>query len=182
MLKHVFDTPAHHTPRPPHSIIRHIMKNSKSLLLFVALACFALLGAALYLQLVEHMLPCPLCIIQRYAFALVGLLCLLAALLPMGPGKVAAGLAGLIALAGVGTAGWHIWVQAHPGVSCGIDPLETALNTIPTATLLPILFKADGLCATPYAPILGLSIPQWSLLWFVLFVVVLARVVIKGNR
>lgn len=158
------------------------MKISKSLLLFVALSCFALLGAGLYLQLVEHMLPCPLCIIQRYGFALVGLLCLLGALLPRGPGKVAAVIAALTALAGVGTAGWHLWVQAHPGVSCGIDPLETALNTIPTATLLPVLFKADGLCATPYAPILGLSIPQWSLLWFALFVVVLARVVIKRDR
>ena len=158
------------------------MKNSKSILLFVALSCFALLGAGLYLQLVEHMLPCPLCIIQRYAFALVGLLCLLGTLLPRTSGKVAAALAALTALAGVGTAGWHLWVQAHPGVSCGIDPLETALNTIPTATLLPVLFKADGLCATPYAPILGLSIPQWSLLWFAFFVVVLARVVIKRDR
>lgn len=158
------------------------MKNSKSILLFVALSCFALLGAGLYLQLVEHMLPCPLCIIQRYAFALVGLLCLLGTLLPRASGKVAAALAALTALAGVGTAGWHLWVQAHPGVSCGIDPLETALNTIPTATLLPVLFKADGLCATPYAPILGLSIPQWSLLWFALFMVVLARVVIKRDR
>jgi disulfide bond formation protein DsbB len=158
------------------------MKNSKSLLLFVALICFALLGAGLYLQLVEQMLPCPLCIIQRYAFALVGLLCLLGALLPRASGKVAAALAALTALAGVGTAGWHLWVQAHPGVSCGIDPLETALNTIPTATLLPVLFKADGLCATPYAPILGLSIPQWSLLWFALFVIVLARLIFKRDR
>ncbi len=158
------------------------MKNSKTLLLFVAFSCFALLGAGLYLQLIEHMLPCPLCIIQRYAFAMVGLLSLLGAILPRGQGLVAAILAGLAALAGAGTAGWHLWVQAHPGVSCGIDPLETALNTIPTATLLPVLFKADGLCATPYAPILGLSIPQWSLLWFALFVVVLARVVINRDR
>lgn len=158
------------------------MKNTKSPLLFVALACFALLGAGLYLQLVEHMLPCPLCIIQRYAFALVGLLCLFGLLLPRGSNRIAIAIAALAALAGVGTAGWHLWVQAHPGVSCGIDPLETALNTIPTATLLPLLFKADGLCATPYAPILGLSIPQWSLLWFALFVIVLARVMVKRDR
>ena len=158
------------------------MKTSKSLLLLVAFSCFALLGAGLYLQLVEHMLPCPLCIIQRYAFVAVGVFCLFGALLQGGASKVATLLATLSAIAGAGTAGWHLWVQAHPGVSCGIDPLETALNTIPSATLLPLLFKADGLCATPYAPILGLSIPQWSLLWFVLFVVVLARIIIKRDR
>ena len=158
------------------------MKTSKSLLLFIAISCFALLGAGLYLQLVEHMLPCPLCIMQRYAFAIVGLLCLLSVILPRAAGKITTILAALTALAGVGTAGWHLWVQAHPGVSCGIDPLETALNTIPTATLLPVLFKADGLCATPYAPILGLSIPQWSLLWFALFVLILVRALVKRER
>jgi disulfide bond formation protein DsbB len=161
---------------------RNQMKNSRSLLLLIALSCFALLGAGLYLQLVEHMLPCPLCIIQRYAFVAVGLFCLLGALL-QGVARTAASLlAALAAIAGVGTASWHLWVQAHPGVSCGIDPMETALNTIPSATLLPLLFKADGLCATPYAPILGLSIPQWSLLWFVLFVLVLVRVTFKRDR
>ena len=155
------------------------MKNQKSVLLAIAFSCFALLGVGLYLQIVERMMPCPLCIIQRYEFAAVGLFCLFGALVPNGPAKVLSALAALAALAGVGTAGWHLWVQANPSVSCGIDPLETALNTIPTATLLPTLFKADGLCATPYAPILGLSIPQWSLLWFAFFVMVLVRGLLK---
>jgi len=72
----------------------------------------------------------------------------------------------------------HLWVQAHPGTSCGIDPLETSLNTIPTATLFPTLFKADGLCANPY-PFLGLSIPQWSLIWFAIIAIVLVHRVVK---
>ncbi|MEN3291800.1 MAG: protein dithiol:quinone oxidoreductase, partial [Burkholderiales bacterium] len=42
-----------------------------------------------------------------------------------------------------------------------------------TAELLPFVFKADGLCTTEYAPILGLSIPQWSLLWFAVFAILL---------
>jgi disulfide bond formation protein DsbB len=29
------------------------------------------------------------------------------------------------------------------------------------------------LCTTEYEPILGLSIPQWSMVWFVLFIIVL---------
>ena len=65
-------------------------------------------------------------------------------------------------------------------LSCGIDPLETSLNTIPTARLLPFLFQADGLCTTEYAPIIGLSIPQWSLIWFAILAIVLGRTALRG--
>jgi protein dithiol:quinone oxidoreductase len=158
------------------------MKLSKSLLLATAFICIALLGAALYLQYVEHMQPCPLCIIQRYAFAAIAVICIAFALLPRAALGVGAALSALLALAGAGAAGWHLWVKAHPGTSCGIDPLETSLNTIPTAKLMPFLFNADGLCETPYAPILGLSIPQWSLLWFLALAFILGRAALKRQR
>jgi disulfide bond formation protein DsbB len=149
------------------------MKTSKPVLLAVALAALALIAVALYLQHFQNMQPCPLCIIQRYAFAAVAVICLLFAALPRGAVKLGASLGTLAALSGAGVAGWHLWVKAHPTVSCGIDPLETALNKIPTAELLPFAFKADGLCSADYAPILGLSIPQWSLTWFAIFAIVL---------
>jgi len=155
-----------HSPDP--------MKSSKLLLLSVAVSCVALLGVALYLQIVEEMTPCPLCIIQRYLFAAIAIICVIFALLPARAGRTGSGLALLAALGGVGTACWHLWVQAHPGTTCAIDPLETALNTAPTAKLWPILFQADGLCSMQY-PFLGLAIPKWSLICFVLLSLVLAR-------
>lgn len=148
------------------------MKTSKPVLLAAAFICLALLGAGLYLQHVENMQPCPWCVIQRYAFAAVALICIVTAFLPRAD-RIGAGLGALAAVAGSSAAGWHLWVRAHPGVSCGIDPLETSLNTIPTAKLLPFLFQADGLCTTDYAPILGLSIPQWSFGWFIVLVLIL---------
>lgn len=155
------------------------MKSTKSSLLLVALICIALLGAALYLQIVQEMAPCPLCIIQRYLFAAIAIICIIFAFLPAGTAKTGAGLGLLAALGGAGTAGWHLWVQAHPGTSCGVDPLETSLNTIATAKMFPLLFKADGFCSTPYDPILGLSIPQWSLIWFAIIAIVLGRALFK---
>lgn len=149
------------------------MKTSRPLLLAVALTCFALLGYALYLQHVKQMLPCPLCVMQRYAFAAVGLICLAGAFLQRGGGRASALLGGLAAAGGLGVAAWHLWIKANPSVSCGIDPLETSLNKIPTAELLPFLFKADGLCTTEYEPIIGLSIPQWSAIWFAVITIVL---------
>lgn len=157
------------------------MKNSKPVLLAVAFVSLALLAVALYLQHVENMLPCPLCVIQRYAFAAIAVICLIAVFLPRGIGKLATALAALTSIAGAGVAAWHMYIKAHPTVSCGIDPLETSLNTIPTAKLLPFLFQADGLCTTEYAPILGLSLPQWALVWFVVIAGYLIYTTFKKN-
>jgi disulfide bond formation protein DsbB len=159
-----------------------MMKNQKLILLAIAFTSIALLGAALYLQFVEKMLPCPWCVIQRYVFTAIALICLIAAFLPDRFTRMGAGIGMLTAIGGAGTAGWLLWVQAHPGVSCGIDPLETSLNKIFTAELLPFLFKADGLCTTVYAPVLGLSVSQWSLVWFVIFTVALGWVAFKRSR
>jgi disulfide bond formation protein DsbB len=156
------------------------MPSSRSLLLVIAAACFALIGEALYLQHANGMLPCPLCVIQRYLFLAVGLCCLVGAI--GGKPKAGAGLALLGALGGLGVVGKHLYVLAHPGFSCGIDPMETALNKIPTATLLPWLFRADGLCENARDTLLGLSIPQWSAVWFALLAVALVWVLARRTR
>jgi disulfide bond formation protein DsbB len=158
------------------------MKTSKPVLLAVGLAAFGLIGFALYLQHVKEQLPCPLCVLQRYAFVSVGLICLIFAALPRGLTKIGASLGALAALTGAGIASWHLWVKAHPAVSCGIDPMETALNKIATAELLPYVFKADGFCTTEYEPVLGLSTPQWSLIWFVTFALLLIWAALRQSR
>ncbi len=155
---------------------------AKPLLLLVALLCIAMLGVGLYLQLVLDMLPCPLCIMQRYAFMKVALLSLIALARPVKGMRIVAGLGSLAALGGAGIARRHLWVKAHPTVSCGIDPLETLLNKLPFANWYPPLFQADGLCTTEYDPILGLSIPQWALVWFLVFAVATALVAWRGGK
>ena len=155
------------------------MIHTRSLLLSIALASFGLIGVALYLQHGLDMLPCPLCVIQRYLFITIGVFALIGAYTKP---KVGAGLGLLAALGGLYTAGDHLYILAHPGLSCGIDPVETFLNKIPTATYLPFLFKADGLCEDALAPWFGLSIPQWSFLWFGLFALSLAWLLIRRAR
>jgi len=156
------------------------MVNNRSLLLSVAVASFGLIGVALYLQHGLDMLPCPLCVIQRYLFIAIGVFALIGAYARKPKALASLGL--LAALGGLGTAGKHLWVLAHPGLSCGIDPMETFLNKIPTATYLPFLFKADGLCEDALAPWFGLSIPQWSFLWFGLFTLTLGWALIRRAK
>jgi len=160
------------------------MKSSKSILLAVAFIALALLGAALYLQHVKDLQPCPLCILQRYAFAIIAVICLVSANMPNSIRKASAAIGILAGIGGAATAGWHLWIIAHPATSCGRDALEAPLNALPTATLLPSVFKVDAwaLCSAVYESILGLSIPLWSLLWFVVLIVILAEVLFKRSK
>ena len=143
------------------------MISSRNLLLAIAAACLAMLGAGMYVQHVVGLMPCPLCVIQRYLFLGVAAGCLPGAL--MDRPQLGAGLGLMAALGGVGVAVKHLYVLAHPGLSCGIDPLETSLNKIFTAEYLPFMFRAEGLCGDATEPFLGMPIPQWALLWFVVY-------------
>jgi protein dithiol:quinone oxidoreductase len=158
------------------------MKTSKPVLIGAALASLFLLGVGLFMQHVMKQLPCPLCVLQRYAFAAIALICLATAALPQRALKGGALLGLLAALSGAGVAIYHLWIISHPSMSCGIDPLETSLNTIPTAKLMPFLFYADGLCTTVYPPIFGLSMPLWALIWFALFAITLGWIAFKRSR
>src|ERR1700675_1037036 len=100
------------------------MKSSKSILLAVAFIALALLGAALYLQHVKDMQPCPLCVIQRYAFAIIALICLISASMPKSIRKASAPFGILAGLGRAATASWQLWIIAHPSTSCGRDALK----------------------------------------------------------
>jgi disulfide bond formation protein DsbB len=133
-----------------------------------ALISLALLAEALVLQHLKGQAPCPLCVLQRAGFLLLALIALLAAIRqPRGRGAAGyfAAIA-LAALAGLGAAMRHVWVLYHPKFGCGIDVLEQFVNDLPTAKLLPWLLHASGECTAPHQPILGLQVPEWSLIWF----------------
>jgi len=158
------------------------MKKTQIALLVTAIACFAIIGGALYFQIVERMLPCPLCVIQRYAFIIVAI----GSLFAMGSSdsrrKIGCSVGLFASLCGVGVALHQLYVIAHPDISCGIDPVQTAVNNLPFADWLPTVFLAEGMCGTYYDPFLGLSIPQWSLTWLVVFTVTLLIVLLKGKK
>ena len=156
------------------------MPRSRSALLAISLVSFALIGAALYLQHAKDMMPCPLCVIQRYLFLGVGIAALAGAL--SGKLRAGAGVALLAALGGLYWVGKHLYVLANPGFSCGIDPMETTLNKIPTAEFLPWMFRAEGLCQDARDTLFGLSIPQWSAVWFVLLALGLVWVLVSARR
>ena len=170
-------------------MIMHIMlpiKASQRLVyLLIGFLCFLFLGVALYLQHVgwNGVLypPCPLCILQRIGFLGVGLFCIIGSIVtPLK--KVSYGLAGLFTVGGLSAAIRQLWVIAYPKASCGLDPLETFINQFQIVQQLPFFFQADGLCSTTLPPILGLSIPIWSLLGFISFGLLFITLFFKSMR
>lgn len=127
--------------------------------------CAALMAYALYAEHVLGLAPCPLCIFQRVAVIVVGVLFLIAALHHPGRrGSIAYGvLIGLAAMAGVLIAIRHIWIQAQPPgtvAACGAD-LDYLLEIMPVGEVISKVLTGSGECGKVDWLFLGLSMPWW---------------------
>ena len=137
------------------------------------LACAALIGFAIYSQHRWYLNPCPLCIFQRIAFAALGVVFLLGGLFaPRGiVGRRAWGVVALIpALAGIGIAGRQVWLTHLPPdqvPACG-PPLDFMMEASPLADVIRQVLTGSGECAKVDWTFLGMSMPAWSLTWFLL--------------
>lgn len=142
---------------------------NRRLLNFVGSAiCAGLLGYALFVEHVLLYVPCPLCILQRIAVILLGLVFVIAALHnPSGNGRYAyAVLLALPGLFGMGVAGWHVWKQQQPPdpfASCGAG-IDYMLETLPFRRVVELVFTGPGDCAAIDWQFLGLSMPAWVLI------------------
>ena len=77
-------------------------------------------------------------------------------------------LAALAALVGAAIAGRHVWLQSLPPdqvPACG-PGLEYMLEAFPLSKALSMVFTGSGECANVDWSFLGLSMPAWTLLWF----------------
>lgn len=139
-------------------------------LIALALLPAGLLGYGYYLQYVEYLDPCPLCMTQRFFYYLVGGFSILG-LFGLGKRFWQKFVAIVIALSAVGgliTAGRQIWLQHLPAdkvPECGTG-LEYWLANKPFVETLGLLFKGDGNCAEIQWRFLGFSIADWSFFWF----------------
>jgi disulfide bond formation protein DsbB len=136
-------------------------------------ACVALVGFAIFSQFQWGLEPCPLCIFQRIAFAALALVLLVAGLhAPRGAGgrRVYGVLALVPVLVGIGIATRHVWLTHLPAdqvPACG-PPLSFMMEANPLTDVIRQVLTGSGECAKVDWTFLGLSMPAWSLLWFVL--------------
>ena len=133
-----------------------------------ALVAALLLAFGLYLQHVVGLEPCPMCIVQRYAFVLVALLAALAATSRSRRAWVLIGLA-IVVLASFGAfvAARQSYLQWYPPAvfTCGRD-LYGMIENFPLQRVIPMVFKGSGDCSAVDWTFLGGSIANWSFLCF----------------
>ena len=142
---------------------------------FAAMAalCLGLLGFGLYLQHVEGLEPCPMCIVQRYALVGVAVLSLAGA---MWAGRTAhralGGAVLLVAGFGAFVAARQSWLQWYPPeiLTCGRD-FFGMIEAFPLKRAIPMIFRGSGDCTAIDWTFLGLSIANWSFLNFLLLAV-----------
>jgi protein dithiol:quinone oxidoreductase len=142
--------------------------SARAINFFGAVACCALLGYAYFTQYHNGLEPCPLCIFQRVTLAALGLAFLIAAIhSAKGWGRyVHAGLIGISALATVGLAIRHLYIQSLPPgsvPSCGA-PLEVMLEFSPVFDVVRKVLQGGGECSEINWMFLGLTMPAWVLI------------------
>ncbi|HRQ57949.1 MAG TPA: disulfide bond formation protein B [Azoarcus taiwanensis] len=141
-------------------------------LLFLALfaVCTGLLAFGLYLQHVVGVEPCPMCIMQRYAFVAVALVGLVAGL--HGPARTGSAIYSalllVLSIAGGTVAAQQSILQRQPPdlAMCG-PGLAYMVETYGLADALPMMFRGTGDCGSLSWTFLGLSIANWSLVCFI---------------
>lgn len=142
----------------------------RRILIVVCLACLGLLAFGLYLQEVGGLVPCPMCIVQRYTLILIAICAgFTGASDRKGVHIGGATLLMVLALAGAYVAARQSWLQWYPPevVACGRD-LYGMIETFPLQRVVPMIFRGGGDCTAIDWTFLGGSIANWSFICFVL--------------
>ncbi len=128
-----------------------------------------LMVVALFMEHIMGLAPCPLCMMQRLWVLVAGLISYISLL--HNPRWGIYPLLSLCAcVVGAGFSIRQLWLQSlpveqHP--ACGPD-LQYMLEAFPLSDLLIAMTSGTGDCAQVSWSVLGISIPGWTLVGFIL--------------
>lgn len=165
-------------------VLNWITTAPRRTLALIAAACVALLAFGMYLQHVQGLEPCPMCIVQRYALVLVAVCTGLASLKGSKGWWMSFGILALAASGfGAFVAARQTWLQWYPPefASCGRD-FYGMIENYPVSRAIPMIFRGSGDCAAVDWTFLGGSIANWSFVCFVGFAAVLLVLLLKGGK
>ena len=165
-------------------VLNWITTAPRRTLALIAAACVALLAFGMYLQHVQGLEPCPMCIVQRYALVLVAVSAGLASLRGSKGWWMSFGVLALAASGfGAFVAARQTWLQWYPPefASCGRD-FYGMIENYPVSRAIPIIFRGSGDCTAVDWTFLGGSIANWSFVCFVGLAAVLLVLLLKGGK
>lgn len=147
------------------------LANTRVLFFMAFLLCAAMLAGALYVEHVNGVEPCPLCIVQRLWVIWIGILSLLGCTLnPQRLGRNVYGVLSLLgSFGGIGATGYQLYLQNLPigqVVECFPD-LAKITGALPFQAFFGWFLQGSADCGEVSWSLFGMSLPEWSLLGFV---------------
>ncbi|MAS83313.1 MAG: disulfide bond formation protein B [Legionellales bacterium] len=147
------------------------MISTRIFFLIIFLCCVSLIIFGLYLEHIQGLDPCPLCVFQRIAYILIIIASLIAVIHnPANTWKtIYKFLIFIFSVMGASVAGRQVWLQHLPPElvpECG-PGLDYMLNVFPFADAVRMILSGSGECAEVQWRFIGLSIAEWSLIVFI---------------
>ena len=148
--------------------------------------CALVLVTAVYLQYKVGIVPCPLCIIQRFIITLLGLLFLMGALFNFEAITrcFLHTLTFLFAVAGAVVASRQLWLEHFPSdqlISCQAAIAQYSSSTY-FHKIIELFFQGTSNCGSGTWRFLNLTIPGWTLIIFIVLAAISLRQVYINRR
>ena len=160
------------------------LSSNRIIYLVAWVLCLAALAISVFfMQAYLKLEPCPLCMISRLIVATLALLFLSVVL--HNPGtlgqRLYSGLFVLLISAGILVSARHIWLQSlPPELVPGCTPdMGYLFDRFPLFEAIETIFNSGGECAEVSWTFLELTIPQQTLLFFVILLVLVLFAFIK---
>ncbi|MES2997901.1 MAG: disulfide bond formation protein B [Pseudomonadota bacterium] len=141
--------------------------------------CILFLALAAYLQYRVGLVPCPLCIIQRFLITLLGILFLMGGLFNFSAITRCCLHTSTFLLAAIGVvvASRQLWLEHFPAdqlISCQAT-LTQYSSSIYLHKMIELFFQGTSNCGSSNWRFLNLSMPLWTLLFFILLAAIALR-------
>jgi protein dithiol:quinone oxidoreductase len=165
-----------------HSRMNKILKHRRTQFLSVFVASLLLALASILFSELMALAACPLCIIQRVLYLTLAIVAGIGVAISAKPpaARLVALAMTLIAGTGIFVAGYQVWIQRFaPATNCSPYPTWWEDLIDQAGEIVPILFKASGVCSDPAWQFLDLSLADWSLCWFTLFLLISLYVLMR---
>lgn len=152
--------------------------NVRSAGLIAGFIAAAALGIAYYVEYGMHIVPCELCLLERWPYRITIALGILTFLLGGGIGRFLLALAGVVMLINVGISGLHVGVQFHlwasPFPECnGILTPGSALPMVPSVSCARGVYLLHGV---------PLSLSQIDFIGSICFTILLSFMALRTGR
>lgn len=136
----------------------------------IAFTAFALLSVAFYMEYEMGLEPCPLCMLQRIFFFLIGVASLISALYHTVRSRIICSWSVVVfAVLGAALAIRHLYLQNLPAeeLPACLPGLSYMVEVFPWQEIMQAMIMGTGECGDVLWTFLGLSIPGWTLVAFI---------------